>query len=98
MDSGKIVAIICVFVLGVVLMAGAASSSNSNDSRPRMVQSGAVIVSVDRVSGAVNPIRYLVIDVDGPWIRVNLLKKKKQAKKGKPFWLKVDDIGAFIVE
>ena len=98
MHTSKILSTLGLITLGVVLMGAATSYSRVRESRPRLVQEGVVVVSVDRNSAAVNPLRYLVLDVDGPWIQVNLLKKKKKERKGKPFWLKIDDIGAFVVE
>ncbi len=98
MYVSKILSACGLIALGMVLMSASTSRLVATDSRPRLVQEGAVIVSVDRNSAAINPLRYLVLDTDGPWIQVTLLKKKKQNRKGKPFWLKIDDIGAFIVE
>ncbi len=83
--------------IGCVLTAAAAGGARGGDSRPMVVQKGVTINTVDRSSGATNPISYEVEEADGPWIKVVLLKKSK-TRKGDPFWVKIDDLGAFVVE
>ncbi|MFT7616751.1 MAG: hypothetical protein ACI97A_000380 [Planctomycetota bacterium] len=98
MRTQKILSAMSLVVFGMVLMAATGSKSVARESRPNIMQEGVVAVAVDKVSGAVSPIRYLILKVDGPWLEVVLLKKKKRDRKGKSFWLRIDDLGAFVIE
>ena len=96
--SRRLQSVLFVALLAIILAAAGYSSSAVSDGRPRVVQEGATIVSIDRVSGALNPIRYKVEDVDGGWLFLQLMKKSKNSKKGQPFWVNIDDIGPFVIE
>ena len=99
MSLTKALCVLSLIVLaGMILTAAGSGASSLRDSRPRQVQAGAVISSVDQNSGTVKPLRYVVLEVDGAWLNLQLLKKKKQERKGKPFWMKVDALGAFTIE
>ncbi|MCB9831046.1 MAG: hypothetical protein H6807_01125 [Planctomycetes bacterium] len=96
MNLRNVLAAVGLLALGCVL-GGAGGLGRATESRPMVIQKGATITTVDRQSGSPNPISYVIEDADGPWLRVSLLKKSAK-KKGDPFWIKVDDIGAFVVE
>ena len=98
MSASHILSVLSLVALIVVLMAARPGAAPLRDSRPRQVQAGAVITGVDQNSGTVKPLRYVVLEVDGPWLHLQLLKKKKQERKGEPFWMKVDALGAFAIE
>ena len=97
MSIQRLLAAVGLVAILMVFVGARNNPATMREGRPSLVEPGVILLKVVETTGTINPERYRVEDVDGTWIKIQVLKKKN-TKKGSTYWVDISNFGAFTVQ